>query len=155
MYSAVLTAHSWVRWVVLAAAVYAIVRAVGGASRRRVWDAGDDRAGQWFILAVDLQFTMGLLLYLVLSPFTWRVAQQLGMGAAMRDADTRFWLVEHAFGMLIGTALAHVGRARVRKAGDAIRKHRVAATFFILALLAFLLSTPWPGMPNGRPWLRW
>jgi hypothetical protein len=155
MYSAALTAHSWVRWLVLAAAVYAIVRAIGGASQRRAWDAADDRAGQWFIMAVNLQFLLGLLLYLVLSPFTWRVAQELGMGGAMRDAGVRFWLVEHAFGMLIGTAFAHIGRARVRKAVDAARKHRVAMTFFILALLAFLVSTPWPGMPNGRPFVRW
>jgi hypothetical protein len=153
MYAAVLTAHSWVRWVVILAALYAIFRAIAGASARRPWGPADERAASWLIISVDLQLLLGLLLYLVLSPFTWRAADDFG--SAMRNPALRFWLVEHAFGMLIGTALAHVGRVRIRKTADAVRKHRVATTFFILALLAFLVSTPWPGMPNGRPFLRW
>ena len=56
-------------------------------------------------------------------------------------------------GMLIGTALAHVGRGRVRKAPDD-RKGRTAAIFYGLALLAILASIPWPGLPAGRPLFR-
>ena len=72
----------------------------------------------------------------------------------MKSAGLRFWAVEHIFGMLIALALAHVCRARIRKA-DPYRRHRVAAIFFGLALVAMFASIPWPGTPNARPLLRW
>ena len=56
--------------------------------------------------------------------------------------------------MIIGIALAHIGRARARKA-DSFRRHKVAAIFFGLALVVMLASIPWPGTPNGRPLVRW
>jgi len=56
--------------------------------------------------------------------------------------------------MLVAITLAHVGRARIRKA-DIARRHRLAAIFYGLALVSILASIPWPGTPNGRPLLRW
>jgi hypothetical protein len=72
----------------------------------------------------------------------------------MKNSGLRFWAVEHVFGMLIGVALAHIGRVRARKT-DSLRRHKVAAIFFGLALAVILASIPWPGTPNGRPLLRW
>jgi hypothetical protein len=95
---------------------------------------------------------VGLLLYFVYSPFTAAAMQDFG--AAMRDPGLRFWAVEHTFGMALAIVLAHVGRVRVRKA-DASRKHRLAAIFFGLALIAILVSIPWPGTANGRPLWWW
>ena len=53
--------------------------------------------------------------------------------------------------MLVGVALAHIGRARVHKTSDDVRRHRLVAIFFTLALLAILASIPWPTLPHGRP----
>jgi hypothetical protein len=153
MYDAVLTAHSWLRWAVLLTGLFAIAMALSGTIRRRDWRPVDERAGLFFIIALDLQMLLGLLLYFALSPFT-RTAMS-DFGAAMGDSFLRFWAVEHVFGMLVGLALAHRGRARVRTIADPLRKHRIAATFFILALIAILASIPWPGTPAGRPLLRW
>jgi len=151
LYSAALFAHSWLRWLVIIAGVIALVRALLGATRKSPWTPADDRAGFWFLMAIDLQLTLGLVLYF-LSPVTSQALQDFG--GAMKDSALRFWAVEHSFGMLIGIALAHVGRARARKA-DVLRRHRVAAIFFGLALLAILFSIPWPGSIFGRPLLRW
>ena len=152
MYSGVLLVHSWVRWAVLIAGVLALLRALTGASSRRPWTAADDRAGLWFTIALDVQVLIGLYLYFVLSPFTAEALKDFG--AAMRNSGLRFWAVEHSFGMLIGVVLAHVGRVRLRKA-EPSRRHVIAAIFFGIALVAILASIPWPGTPNGRPWLRW
>jgi hypothetical protein len=100
----------------------------------------------------DVQFLLGLTLYVFLSPFTHAAFADLG--AAMKNSGLRFWAVEHLVGMLIAIALVHVGRARARKT-DSLRRHRVAATFFGLALVVLLGSIPWPGLPYGRPLLRW
>jgi len=149
---AVLTLHSWLRWLVLLTGVVAFVRAAAGASGRKPWRPSDDRAGFWFVMALDVQFLLGLILYVFLSPITH--AAFADFGAAMKSSGLRFWAVEHVAGMLVGVALAHVGRVRARKT-DSLRRHKVAAIFFGLALAAILASIPWPGTPNGRPLLRW
>jgi hypothetical protein len=152
MYNIMLTAHSWLRWAVILAGLYAAARALAGSARRRPWTAADDRAGYWFVLTLDLQMLLGLLLYFALSPIT-RAAMQ-DFGAAMRSSGLRFFAVEHLFGMVVALALAHAGRARTKKMPDLVARQKVAAISFVLALLAVLVSIPWPGFPQGRPLLR-
>lgn len=141
MYGLVLLVHSWLRWAVLAAGIAA---AFGGRSR-------EDTGGKWFVILLDLQILLGLLLYFVLSPFTKEAMSNFG--EAMGNSQLRFFAVEHVFGMLIGTALAHVGRKKIRNA-PIERRGRLALIFYGLAMLAILLSIPWPGMPAGRPLFR-
>jgi hypothetical protein len=152
MYPAVLLAHSWLRWVVLLLAVAAIARAIAGARRARPWSAADDRAGRLFVIALDVQLLLGLLLYFVLSPITRGALADFG--GAMQVSGTRYWAVEHVFGMVVGLVLAHRGKSRARSLQDPRSKHRVAAIMYILALLAILASIPWPGTPNARPLFR-
>jgi hypothetical protein len=59
-------------------------------------------------------------------------------GEAMGNSQLRFFAVEHVFGMLIGTALAHVGRKKVKNAVIE-RRGRLALIFYGLALLAILV----------------
>jgi hypothetical protein len=152
MYATALIVHSWLRWLVILMGLAAFFRGAAGASGRKPWRPADDRAGFWFVMALDLQVVLGLVLYFLLSPITAQALRDFV--AAMKNPGLRFWAVEHAFGMLIGVVLAHVGRARTRRV-DSLRRHKVAAVFFGLALAAILLSIPWPGTPNGRPLARW
>lgn len=150
MYSLVLNVHSWLRWVVIATCLWSILRAAmaGG----RPWTPADARASRLFMITLDVQMLLGLLLYLVLSPFT---RQALGdIGTAMKVSALRFFLVEHLLGMLIAVALTHVGIAKIRRASGDARRHRTALIFFTLALVAIFASIPWPGMPAGRPLFR-
>lgn len=150
-YAIVLTIHSYLRWFVLLAGLVAVVRAAAGAAGRRTWTPADDRAGFWFVTLLDLEVLLGLLLYVFLSPITHEIFG--AFAAAMKDSPRRFWAVEHISGMVIGLALAHIGRGRTRKT-DPLRRHRVAAIFFGLALALILASIPWPGTPAGRPLFR-
>jgi uncharacterized integral membrane protein len=142
MYGLILLVHSWLRWAVMAAGLFAVVR---GGSR-------DETAGKWFTILLDVQVLLGLLLYFALSPVTGAALDDFA--GAMKVPQLRFFAVEHVFGILIGTTLAHIGRARVRKARDDRHKARTAAIFYGLALLAILASIPWPGLPAGRPLFR-
>ena len=151
MYELALALHSLIRWVVLAAGLAAVGRALMGARRRGPWTNADEKAGFWFVAATDLQFVLGLVLYVAVSPIT-RLAFQ-DFGAAMSNSVLRFWAVEHAFGMLIAVALVHIGRARTRKAPES-KRHRLAAIFFGVALVTMFLTIPWPGMPAARPLFR-
>ncbi len=152
MYSVVLLLHSWLRWAVLLAGLAVVLRAIAGARGRKPWSAADDRGTLLFTIAVDVQTLLGLLLYVGISPITAVAFQNLP--AAMRNGALRFFVVEHAVGMIIAVALAHVGRVRVRKVQDAYARHRLALTFTALALVVMALSIPWPGMPAGRPLFR-
>ena len=152
MYDFVLLAHSWLRWLVLLAALVAVARAISGVSTRRPWTPVDDRAGMWLTAALDLQMLLGLVLYLFLSPVT--KSGFVDMAAAMKVADIRFFIADHPVGMIIAIALAHVGRARARKAADAESRHKRALVFFALALVMILLSIPWPFLSAPRPLFR-
>jgi hypothetical protein len=151
MYVALVILHSWLRWLVLAAGLNALARSIGGAQSRRPWNAGDALAGKWLVILFDAQFLIGLILYAGLSPLTQLAFNDFG--AAMRQADLRFWAVEHIAGMLIASALIHIGRKKSLKAPEE-RRHKTALIFFGLALVIVLLSIPWPGMPAARPLFR-
>lgn len=152
MYAAILLVHSWLRWAVLIAGAVAIIRSIAGARGSRPWGRADDRAGRLFVIALDVQMLLGLLLYFVFSPITRSALSDFA--GAMQVSATRFWAIEHVFGMVVGLLLAHRGASRVKAIQDVRRKHRVAAIMYTLALLAILASIPWPGTPNGRPLLR-
>jgi hypothetical protein len=152
MYVWTLVLHSWLRWLVLVAGAIAVARSLAGLSGRRPWTSADDAAGKWFVISLDVQLLIGLLLYGVLSPIT-RVAFG-DMGAAMRDPALRFWAVEHFFLMVVAVALAHIGRARARRAPAPAGRHRNAFIFYGLALLAVVVAIPWPFMAHARPLFR-
>ena len=151
MYSAALVVHSWLRWIVLALAVAASVRSLAGHFGRRPWTAGDERLSLFLTIALDLQLLVGLSLYLFLSPFTTLAFNDFG--AAMRDREMRFWAVEHLTLMLAAIVLVHVGRVVARRV-DPARRHTRHAIFVVLATLAMLAATPWPGTANARPLFR-
>lgn len=150
MYDMVLTLHSLLRWVVVLFGLWAVITSAAAASRRS-WTPGEARPGLLFTVGLDVQLVLGLVLYLGMSPITRAALQDFG--AAMRTGGQRFWAVEHPILMLAAVALAHVGRSATRYAGSD-RAGARARLWFSLALVAVLLATPWPFMPNGRPWFR-
>jgi hypothetical protein len=152
MYTAFLVIHSYLRWLVLLAGIVAVVRGIGGSAGRRPWAAADEAAGRSFIIGLDVQALIGIVIYLFLSPFT--MSAWSDMAETMRNGPLRLIVIEHQVGTIAGLALAHIGRARIRKTADAARRHRLAVIFFGLALVAIVLSIPWPFMPGGRALFR-
>jgi hypothetical protein len=150
MYTTVLLLHSWLRWVVLIAAVGAMIAAYRDTSTGPGGSA--DRWGLALVSAVDLQLLLGLLLYFVLSPTLQAI--RADFGAAMRDPAARFWAVEHISMMLAAVVLIHVGRILARKATTAEARRTRLLFCFGLALVAMIAQTPWPGMASGRPLFR-
>ena len=150
MYGFVLNVHSWMRWVVIATCLWSLLRAATAGGRP--WTPADARASRIFVMALDVQVLLGLLLYVFLSPFTRQAMSD--MATAMKVSALRFFVVEHLFGMLLAVAFAHIGAVKIRKAPNDARRHRLALIFFSLALLAVFASIPWPGTPAARPLFR-
>ena len=151
MYTALLFAHSWLRWVVLILAAILVLLGMVRRSREEADSTPVDRLSVFFIIALDVQLLLGLLLYFVAPTVQTMLAD---FGAGMGDRVLRFWGIEHAFGMLVAVVLSHIGRVKIRRGTTSTAKHRAAFVWVGLALLIMLLTIPWPGMPQGRPLFR-
>ena len=102
----------------------------------------------------DVQFLLGLLMYVAFSPITHAAFSDIG--TAMGQTLLRFYTVEHPLGMIAALACAHIGRARAdRVRRRRSRARRTTALFFGIALVLMLVSIPWPFLPAGRPYFRW
>ena len=100
-----------------------------------------------FVILIDLELRLGLILYFGASPLTKMAFQN--MAAAMKDHELRFFAVEHTTYMLLAVICAHVGAALIRRAKTDLIKYRGATIAFLLALLLILAGIPW-----WRPLLR-
>ncbi len=65
------------------------------------------------------------------------------MGEAMKQAEPRFFAVEHTTLMFLAVVCAHVGGALSRKGRTDQMKYRGAAIAFTLSLLLMLGGIPW------------
>lgn len=140
MYTLALATHNIVRWLVLAAGVWAVARAWMGWRGRAVWGDQDAGAVKLFVNALSLQFVLGIVLYAVSPLIRGGLAD---MGAAMRTASVRYFVVEHVAVMLVAIALGHVGAAKVRKATSDSARFQTATIWLGLALAAAAGFVPW------------
>jgi hypothetical protein len=144
--------HSYWRWLVVATALVALVRALAGVVLRRHWSRGDERAAVAFVGAVDMQVLIGLVLYFAFSPY-WTAAHT-ALVAALHDRVTRFFAVEHESAMLLAFVAAHLGRVLSRRQQQGPAKHRVMLITLVIFWLLIGWAIPWPWRAVGRPLLR-
>lgn len=152
LYVVALFVHSYLRWILILVAAGLLVRSLNGWLSARLWMPIDETLHKAVLGLTDLQFLVGLSLYVGLSPLARAFWSHPGLG--MKLAPLRFFGVEHAFSMLIAIAVLHVGRARSKRALDVRLRQRVVFVSMMAALVLFLVSTPWPFLPYGRPLLR-
>ncbi|MGE0823122.1 MAG: hypothetical protein AB7G75_15660 [Candidatus Binatia bacterium] len=151
-YQIALFAHSYLRWVVVILGIFLCVRAYMAWRSERLWEPGDERLHVAVVASFDIQFTLGLLLYVFLSPLPRMFFAD--MSTNMKDPTLRFFGLDHAVAMLVATAIVHIGRVRSKHATtDRVRHGRVWVTT-LFALLLIGAATPWPGLQYGRPLLR-
>jgi hypothetical protein len=127
-------------------------RAFVGWRTARSWTVRDEKLQRAFIAALDLQFTVGLVLYVFLSPFSRVFFHDVAF--AMKDSGVRFFGLEHVLGMLLAVSLVHAGRTRSMKTRTAAHRHRMVWGTTFLSLLVMCGSIPWPFLRFGRPLLR-
>jgi hypothetical protein len=151
-YPIALFAHSWIRWVVLVCLVLVVVRTLRGWLGGHLWTPTDERLHSALVGAADLQFLLGLWLYLGASPFVR--AFLANPGVEVHTRLLRFFGLEHVLMMVVAVALIHVGRATSQKATDARLRHRRTAIWTLVATLLVLSSIPWPSFPVERPLFR-
>ena len=126
------TLHSVWRWAVLIAAVAALALSAMAATGSRPWDSTADRASFFFTLAMDIQFLIGMVLWLTQGRWS---------------GSDPFLSWGHPFLMLAAVAIAHVGRARTDRVSGDRAKGTQAAIFFGVSFLVVLLAIPFAAWP--------
>lgn len=129
----VLQLHDIIRWVLLVAAIVVVIKALVGWLGKRPYTKLDDQLGLAFVIIVDIQVLLGLIIWLF-GPMGLRNLSQ-----AMGNAALRFIVLEHPILMLIALAFAHLGRSRSKKATDDDAKHRISFIFYLLSVLFIAL----------------
>jgi len=141
MYTGFLHLHDTLRWLLLLSLVTTLVKYIMGWLGNQRWKKTDNLMGLVFTSLMDVQLLVGLVLYAFLSPITQSAFADFG--GAMKNADLRFYAVEHIAMMLIAVVLVHIGRAKSKKATSDVAKFRVATIFYSLALVVILAAIPW------------
>ena len=140
--------HSLLRWIVILACLWALLRVWSGFFGRAEWTRKDQMAGLIFTSALNLQLVLGLILYAI-SPITR--SAMANFAAAMKDSTLRFFAVEHFSGMLLAVVIAQVGYSISKRAATDRGRFLSAAIAYSIAGVLILASVPWPFMKYGRP----
>lgn len=147
-----LVLHNLLRWLVLIFGLWAIISAVSGLAGKKEYTSSDDKSNFFFMLSMDVQLLIGLVLY-----FTNGWFERLKhLGDNMKDPVSRFFTMEHALLMIIAWLLVHAGRISVKKASTSQSKFKKSLIYFGIGMLLILIAIPWPFREElGRFWFRW
>lgn len=141
MYQTILTAHSYLAYIVLAALIVAVVNAIMGFSGNKLFTLEKDyRISLFALIFAHLQLLMGLVLYFI-SPNGLNAIRTLGMGGL--NSAARLLAVEHPFVNILAVILITIGWSRHKKILEAKGKFKTIAIFYGLGLLLFLSRIPW------------
>jgi hypothetical protein len=149
MYGLILVLHNLMRWVVLICGAFALYRAFYGWYSKSLWTPVDRRSMLFYSISIDIQFLLGVLLYIFFSPLTTSFLGDIFRGQPVPGGETTFFGWEHVLGMLVAVVLVHISSARARKVTDPIRQHRTLAIFFTVSVISIIIAIPW-----WRPLLR-
>ena len=128
MYNFLLQAHSGLRYLVLLGLLIVIVTSLLGWLNRKPYTATDNRLSLILFIATHTQLLVGLILYFV-SPFVKFDS------TTMSDKMTRYWTVEHIFGMLVAVVLITLARSTSKRMTDDNAKHKRMFIFNFVALV--------------------
>ncbi|MEQ6119272.1 hypothetical protein [Reichenbachiella sp. MALMAid0571] len=141
MYPTIIFIHSWLRWIILALFLIAIVKSFIGYTNQKEYGKGDNALAASLVGTLHLQALIGLLLYFVFSPITTNAFG--GDVSPMKDAGIRYWAVEHVFMMVVAIVVAQTGRSKAKKKSNSTDKFKTQAIFFTIAFILILSRIPW------------
>jgi len=120
--------HSIFRYVVLILALLAIIQSLLGWFGKKPYTELNRKINLFTLISAHTQLLIGIVLYF-LSPLVQFNSE------TMKNDTTRYFTVEHWFGMLIAIALITIGYSKSKKAASPEAKHKKVAIFYVIALL--------------------
>lgn len=142
LYQILLTSHSYLRYFILIALLLVIVMSLMGWLNNKPYTNLDNRIGLYLLIFTHLQFVAGIILY-----FTSDVVQFNDQ--TMKNAELRYWAVEHIFAMVIAVALITVARSTSKRLPSDKARHK---RLFILNTLALIIILATLAMSSRGIW---
>lgn len=152
MYSALLSLHSLVRWLVLTSLIIAIFIAFKGWFSKKKFSRFDNSVRHWTATIAHIQLIVGIWLYFI-SPVIDYFLHNYKEAVHLRQI--RFFGMEHSLMMLTAIVLITIGSAKAKRKQTDTEKFKVMAIWFSIGLLIILASIPWAFSPYAsRPYFR-
>lgn len=140
MYTGLLHLHNVTRWLVLIAAIYAIVVSIRGLASHKTWTKGDQRAGLIYSSLLGVQLVIGIILYII-SPVVQSGLRD--MASTMQNSQIRFFVVEHITLMIIAFVVAQVAYSISKRTAHDRGKFMRSSIGYVLATVLVLFAIPW------------
>lgn len=148
MYSALVHAHSGLRWVALFLLLFAIFNAAKSQNSGS-YVKKDKMINLFAMVFLHIQLLIGLGLYFINEKS--KVSYHEGW---MKDAMFRFFGMEHLVGMLLAITIVTIGRKKAEKLKNTRDKHRKIMIWYSVALILIIAFIPWPFRANiGGAWM--
>jgi len=128
MYGALLTTHSFLRYLVLLLLIAVIIKSFAGFAGKKSFDKADNILGLTLFSVTHTQFLIGFILYFV-SPLI------KFSGAGMKDPTTRYWTAEHFVIMIAAVVLITVARLTSKRMTVDNARHKRMLIFNSIALV--------------------
>jgi hypothetical protein len=151
MYTGLLGLHSLLRWFILILLIINIFRSLVEADLP--YTETDKKWNLRLLIIAHINLLVGFYQYFF-GPKGFTFFTENGVSAVMKNAEMRFFAVEHITGMIIAVVLITVSRSVAKKDIPPIRKNKKLATLYILAFIIILASIPWPFRFEDVPWFR-
>ena len=142
MYTFFKNFHSGFRYIVFILILIAIIQSLVGWLSKKPYTDANRKMNLFAMISAHTQLLIGLVLYFI-SPLV-----QFS-GTTMKNAELRYWTVEHITMMIIAIALITVGHSRSKKATSPVAKHRAVAVFYLLGAIVIIAAI----MQSHRPLL--
>jgi hypothetical protein len=140
MYTGLKHFHSYWAYLVLLTLLIAVVNAIIGLTSNKTFTARDRQLALFALIAAHTQLLIGLILYFV-SPLG--ASNFSNMGAAMKNADLRLYVLEHPLTNLIAIALITIGYSRAKRLTADQSKFRTLTIMYLIAFILLLSRIPW------------
>ncbi len=144
MFPTILNLHNYLAYTVLLLVTLFTFYSLWGWLNGRKFRTRDKKFGLAAMLAVHIQFTLGLVLYLV-SPTVQQAFKDFGL--AMKSSSLRLSALEHPLVMLIAAGLITVARIKTKRS-DSNSAHKTNFILYAIALLLILSRIPWAKWPG-------
>ena len=106
----------------------------------RKFEKADDKFSLWLLIITHIQFMAGLALYFVSDVVKFN-------SETMKNAEHRYWTVEHSTMMILAVILITVARITHKKLPTDQAKHKRLFLFNAVALLIIVVAI----LASGRP----
>jgi len=145
MYPFLVHFHSGFRWILLVTLIWAIIRVAGKLSGNHSFTDKDKKMPLFAFISCHIQLLVGLILYFI-SPKVVFSAE------ALKNATSRFFLVEHTTTMLLAIIIISVGYIMAKKVAPEKKAFSRIFWAYLIGLILILIGIPWPFMGYGTGW---